>query len=236
MKVVIIPDVHGRDFWRKAIKEECDKIIFLGDYLDPYYGESTDEKALEEFKDIIEFKKNNSDKCILLIGNHDCPYIWDEYGRELGSYWCRHDYNNHDEINKLFNDNIHLFQIAWECDNKKYGKVLFTHAGVTNTHKKVCGLSADEINKFFLEESTNNVPNVVELAEVSYFRGGNSREGSPVWADVREHMKSQVPQVFQIFGHTYVATPIFYEHFAMLDDGGKHYYILDDNEIKSIEV
>ena len=57
MKVLIIPDVHGRDFWRKAIsREEYDKIIFLGDYTDPYYGESINEKALRELTDIIRFK------------------------------------------------------------------------------------------------------------------------------------------------------------------------------------
>ena len=34
---VIIPDVHGRKFWRSAVQgHEEDKIIFLGDYVDPY--------------------------------------------------------------------------------------------------------------------------------------------------------------------------------------------------------
>ena len=95
MKVLIIPDVHGRDFWREAIsREEFDKVVFLGDYTDPYFGESTDEKALQGLKDILDYKKNNLDNCILLIGNHDAPYEWDEYGRALGSYWCRHDYKN----------------------------------------------------------------------------------------------------------------------------------------------
>ena len=39
MKTLIIPDVHGRSFWKKAIKkhfDECDHVVFLGDYIDPY--------------------------------------------------------------------------------------------------------------------------------------------------------------------------------------------------------
>ena len=36
-RLIIIPDVHGRDFWRKAVCENPDgEFVFLGDYLDPY--------------------------------------------------------------------------------------------------------------------------------------------------------------------------------------------------------
>ena len=39
-EIIIIPDVHGRTFWREAIEKyrnkENTQIIFLGDYLDPY--------------------------------------------------------------------------------------------------------------------------------------------------------------------------------------------------------
>ena len=37
MKIIIVPDVHGRDFWKQAINSDADKIIFLGDYHDHYY-------------------------------------------------------------------------------------------------------------------------------------------------------------------------------------------------------
>ena len=41
-EVLIFPDIHGRQFWKDAInkfpKDQYQnlKIIFLGDYLDPY--------------------------------------------------------------------------------------------------------------------------------------------------------------------------------------------------------
>jgi len=231
-KILIIPDVHGRKFWRDYINEEFDNIIFLGDYLDPYDGEATQKEALKEFKDIVDFKNNNLEKVILLIGNHDCPYVFDAYGKAL-SYWCRHDYKRHNEIAKIFKDNLDKFQIAWECDNEKYGKVLFTHAGVNSDFKSICGLDANQINSFFLSEETNGVSNIVSLANVSFYRGGYGSFGSPVWADVREHINYPVTDVFQIFGHTYSKDSIIMENFAMLDVGNRC-YVLDKNGITKL--
>jgi hypothetical protein len=37
--ILAIPDVHGRIFWKGPVKKymaAVDKVIFLGDYLDPY--------------------------------------------------------------------------------------------------------------------------------------------------------------------------------------------------------
>lgn len=226
--MLIIPDVHGRSFWREPLNnEEYDHVIFLGDYLDPYSGEATQEEAIQCLEDIIKFKKDNSDKCTLLIGNHDVVYIWDEYGQALGNYWCRHDYNNHDYVHKLFTDNIDLFQLAYEYENETLGRVLFTHAGVTNYFKKICGLNAERINNFFLKEKSGNLSNIIGLASVSWYRGGDHQSGSPVWADVREHLSSAVTEVFQVFGHTYSKKEITNKHFIMLDTG-KNCFILDD--------
>lgn len=79
-KILIIPDVHGRKFWRRAIerglKENVDKIIFLGDYGDPYGSEEISHKdALMELEDIIQFQENNPNKVVLLLGNHDAHYL-----------------------------------------------------------------------------------------------------------------------------------------------------------------
>ena len=39
-KILIIPDVHGRDFWKEPVKQELKNnetsIVFLGDYTDGY--------------------------------------------------------------------------------------------------------------------------------------------------------------------------------------------------------
>ena len=38
MKILVLPDIHGRKFWEEPCKhiEDYDKIVFLGDYMDPY--------------------------------------------------------------------------------------------------------------------------------------------------------------------------------------------------------
>lgn len=71
--IAILGDIHSRSFWKDIIpiKDEFKKIIFLGDYLDPYDFEGfTKEQAIVNFKEILEFKKDNPKKIILLIGNH----------------------------------------------------------------------------------------------------------------------------------------------------------------------
>lgn len=124
MRTAIIPDVHGRPFWRK-IKEkinDVDKVIFLGDYLDPYgYEGITSESAIEEFKEIIQFKVDNPDKVILLLGNHDCAYCYD-----FGSA-SRYDYANEELIKEIFENFKSLFQLKYFSED-----ILYTHAGVTN--------------------------------------------------------------------------------------------------------
>ena len=220
MKLLIIPDVHGRDFWKEPCEhyDEFDKVIFLGDYLDHYPGESTIGHDIQTLEDILEFG-THCDKAVLLIGNHDCPYIWpDTYGKALGDYWCRHDNLNHDEIHKLFVDNLNLFTLAWDCPYKD-SKLLITHAGVSQGFKEICGLDAEQINNFFLKEKTNDIPNVIGLSSCSYYRGGPSMWGSPVWADIREHFKEPVTDVYQIFGHTYAKDLISGDHFIMTDVG-----------------
>ena len=73
--MLVIPDIHGRSFWKKVVEEhfnEASKIIFLGDYLDPYIGweDITRKQAIANFDEIIKFKSDNNDKVVLLLGNH----------------------------------------------------------------------------------------------------------------------------------------------------------------------
>lgn len=233
MKLLIVPDVHGRDFWKEPCEHyyEFDKFIFLGDYLDHYPGESTIGHDIQTLEDILEFG-THCDKAVLLIGNHDCPYIWpDTYGKALGDYWCRHDSLNHDKIHKLFVDNLDLFTLAWDCPYKD-SKLLITHAGVSQGFKEICGLDAEQINNFFLKEKTNDIPNVIGLSACSYYRGGPSMWGSPVWADIREHFKEPVTDVYQIFGHTYAKDLISGDYFIMTDVGNTCWTFDTEGEFK----
>ena len=74
MKILVLGDIHGRSFWKDAVEkhfDECDRIIFLGDYLDEYPDECiTRNQSKENFKEIIDLKKKNKDKVVLTLGNH----------------------------------------------------------------------------------------------------------------------------------------------------------------------
>lgn len=233
MKILIIPDVHGRKFWREPCEDmsRWDKIIFLGDYVDPYPGEATQEGVLTEIRDIIALKEVYKDKVILLWGNHDLFY-WCEPYRKVLDHWSRHDYKRHDEIQTIFTQAKELFQFAYSQDN-----LLFTHAGVNNPFARFlvddCGydcVSAEHINDYFSKEE-----NQKDLAKVSMYRWGPDRYGSIVWSDIHE-IYGQTPcldldGIFQIFGHTYAKTYILTKYFAMLDTGGSYAY-LDDGILK----
>ena len=118
---LIIPDVHGRDFWRSAVfGHEEDPIFFLGDYLDPYPFE--DVSAVDAYRaltDIISFKKAHPENVVLLLGNHDLGYLDSEIGT------CRRDYPRAFMIGQTLLENLSLFDLV-HVD----GKLLFSHAGV----------------------------------------------------------------------------------------------------------
>lgn len=56
-KLLIVPDVHGRTFWKYATKhiDEYERVVFLGDYLDPYPREciSFEEAVLKDRKSVV---------------------------------------------------------------------------------------------------------------------------------------------------------------------------------------
>jgi predicted phosphodiesterase len=220
MKTLIIPDVHGRVFWKEAIekhKDKVNKIIFLGDYLDPYPWEGiTRKEAIRNFQEIINFKIENKDKVILLLGNHDFPYIDKHkfYSR------CRYDSSNSYHIEEIFNSHKSLFQLAYEeTIGEKH--ILFTHAGLQKgwyeNHKKLIGeLTVDGLNH--LQDISSGI---VALCEATRIRGGWERYASIVWNDVTETPKSindELPWNYQVFGHSQQEEhPIITDEFACLD-------------------
>ena len=109
-KWIVIPDVHGRKFWRDVVKgNEDERIIFLGDYLDPYSEEGiTPEDAYNELLDIIAFKKEHPDNVTLLLGNHDLGYL----DPNICSF--RQDKRKLKRNRKLLRDNLDMFDIISE--------------------------------------------------------------------------------------------------------------------------
>ena len=75
MKIIALGDTHGRNYWQHIVSKnaDADKFVFIGDYFDSKEDISPESQILN-FERIIEFKKSNHDKVILLFGNHDYHY------------------------------------------------------------------------------------------------------------------------------------------------------------------
>ena len=201
--IIIIPDVHGRDFWRWAVaqRKEENTIVFLGDYLDPYeYEWIYWSDAYKGLLDIIAMKQENPEKVVLLLGNHDLHYLFPSLrGSRYNEYQA-------EKIRKTFMDNLDCFQMAAESeiDGQRF---LFTHAGVNKAWVEkyadlfgsVDKVTAETFNSLMFKETF-----VEALGDISSLRWGSDRAGSMVWADVEEFewSEARLPDVIQVFGHT----------------------------------
>lgn len=228
MEILVLPDIHGRDFWREPCKniDKFDKVIFLGDYLDPYGFENISvETAIDNFKDILKFAKDNP-KVVMLLGNHDMAYFSQTY-YGFSSWHCRHSQTHHKDISALFKEHEDMFKIADVEDN-----ILFTHAGCVsgwlnntfgNDYFKEYNLPklCDDIN-----ELLKTVYGLLQLYQVSRERGGDAFYGSCIWADYSEmrHDDNMHPirGVKQIFGHTMQA----YGKQKVVDNGSGHLKVI----------
>lgn len=199
MKILIIPDIHGRDFWKEPCKniDKFDKVIFLGDYHDPYPSQVSKDKSRHMLMDeLVPFIEEHKDKIICIKGNHDCSYIYSPMANRFDNF-------HRDEIKSLLK-RMPLY-LAYKIDT-----YLFSHAGITVGWLKFNNLTIEDI----LED---NVP-AQALYQVSEFRGGYDRYSSCVWCDVQEFARFNKPEgYYQVFGHTQGDQPIMAHEFACLD-------------------
>lgn len=209
--LVIIPDVHGRPFWREAARLRPEEgVVFLGDYLDPYPDEGiTGEEAFAGLLDIIDLKKRNPDRVTLLWGNHDLHYMYPEM---MGS---RYDFGYAERNARLFHDNQTLFKMAYEtvAGGRRF---LFSHAGVGMgwISQSFPGLASEELTAELFNDLVGYPRFMDALGDVSFHRWGDKPWGSMVWADVQEqgYEENRLPGVVQVFGHTQVAMPFNFEN------------------------
>ena len=238
-RILVIPDVHGRTFWKEPANkyvESVDRVVFLGDYLDPYHEEAgLAHDIFENLLEIVELKQKNPAKVILLKGNHDQHYSSELFREYAGG--TRMDMDNWDKYHEFFHENKDLFQLAY-LDEVKGIPYVFTHAGLTaywlgkvNTvlwnlpDKSISIADPDIIKNINLlddEEQGQTLLSVVG-SNRSWF---GEESGSVLWADINEHSIPDAPQaygldqVFQVFGHTRLrdqCAKIECEHLAMID-------------------
>ena len=252
-KILVVPDVHGRTFWKKPVNkyiDQVDRIVFLGDYLDPYRDEGeehTPESAYDNLMEIILLKLSHKEKVILLKGNHDQHYSSRRfYDLARGS---RCDKNNWDKYHKVFNQNKDLFQLA-HLENVNGIPYVFTHAGLTvywlnKVNSKVWGLSdrdisianQDIIDQINLLDDDGLGQDMLSIIGKSRSLFNGEKTGSVLWADIEEHPMAKPPKaygldkVFQVFGHTRLdvinSDMVSSDHLAMIDS--QRCFIIDES-------
>ena len=203
-KTIILGDTHGRSFWKLAVNiENPDTVIFIGDYFDSF--QINTEIQVNNFLDIVEFKKTSGIETILLIGNHDHHYF-PEIGytgtsgyQQVGKF----------QIEPIIEANRERLQIAYQFD-----KYLFTHAGISQVFMdNVFGKGgwsvdnvAEELNELFKYK-----PHAFEFTGWDPY--GNDEQQTPIWirpgALMRANKKSELKKKYiQIFGHTQIEAGI----------------------------
>lgn len=229
-KIAVVPDVHGKLFWKKVKDniDSLDKIIFLGDYLDAYsyLGKFSREDELNNFQEILDFKKNFPEKVILLLGNHDLGYLIDLSCSRKASYDMARKYKN------LFEKNINLFKLTEYVELANNEKILFSHAGIHEKWLEKVRARLEQLgdklgfesvplkdsiiyglfNKIILKYNEPEYRDFLRcsLGVVGPTRGGfNGDYGSIVWADASEweNEKNIFCEIKQIVGHTRLNIP-----------------------------
>ena len=196
MKTITIGDLHGRRTWKNIHPDDYDLIVFLGDYVDSLWVDST--TILDNFKEVIGFKKSHPQKVRLLIGNHETSYLFPA-SRASG-----YRPGMADEVCELLTTNAGLFQIA--CQYRNY---LWTHAGIHQgfyDHKiKSRIVESDPDLAFTLERLyLESYPPIFEIGPQ---RMGSSKIiGGPLWLDKSLIITKPLKGYHQIIGHTRVET------------------------------
>jgi len=197
MKILSIGDLHGSNVWKSKDFSSYDLIIFLGDYIDTRQ-KFTDNQICNNLIDVINFKKVNDNKVILLLGNHDMQYM----------YHPRYRCSGYREsmvfiLHNLLNENKKLFQIAYQKD-----KYLWTHAGLTNQWLKhfYNGTDYPIFDKKIdtIAEDLNRCQDSIYmdiLMEIGIKRGGSNPFGGPLWSDLSELLEDYLDNMHQIVGH-----------------------------------
>ncbi len=226
-KIVVLGDTHGLDTWKKIVSDNPDatKFIFIGDYVDSFHIPGY--QQLENFRDILEFKRQNKDLVELLIGNHDFHYM----------PWADEQYSGYQKeyqflLKVAMIDAIGVLKAAYKVDN-----LLFTHAGVTKTwwnnwFDHPWGDNIDEeINDLF-----HHKPRAFRFQGTDYY--GESITQGPFWVRSGSLAKDCIPELIHVIGHTPVKWIETHVNPIMIDciEHGKKQYLVITHKITAHNV
>jgi predicted MPP superfamily phosphohydrolase len=196
-KIIALGDTHGTNKWKKIVKanKDADKIVFLGDYFDSF-----DIPFSEQYKNFIEIltlKKEQPDKVVLLLGNHEYHYMSKySYDRYSG-----HQLHYTGKIEEILTDAIKdgSIQIAYQNDG-----YLFTHAGVTKEWYENNMLNKDDTIANNINALFDVNPSAFKFTPSSGLDNyGDSITQSPIWVRPRALQSNKIDGLKQVVGHTH---------------------------------
>lgn len=198
MAILVVSDVHGSLFWKKAEKERepGDQVVFLGDYFDRRGEGPFAKDQAENFLEICEYARN-APGTTLLLGNHDWQYLpWDPEGCS-----CR-DEKNYRRYQKVLLDNIDLLNMTHTFVDEGM-KIAFSHGGITNDFTRLAGAEKpDDLNAIWREKP--ELFNFRELGPNGEWANpyGDDVWQSPLWVRNRALEKDSLAGWAQVVGHT----------------------------------
>ena len=225
MKLVAIGDIHGRDYWKQIIDQEqdADMFVFVGDYFDSFTIKGPDQ--INNFLDIVEFKKQSKVPVILLIGNHDYHY----YPGIEDSGTSGYQTLMVPSIKHVVSDNKQYLQAAYQS-----GEFVFTHAGLSSEWLDdiIPGWDVDSLDAtindlFRFQPNKLAYRSYKQVGSTVYGVGGYGSETfqGPIWirpkALMAANKKTLRKQIIQVVGHTPQETI----DIKGKSTGGRYYFI-----------
>jgi predicted phosphodiesterase len=197
-KRLIIGDIHGLGIVNDIYEYEApDDVIILGDYFDSFNLSPLVQKL--HFESLLRLReehiKSNKGEFIFILGNHDYHYMRDTmemysgYNDETAGYVCN-------LVEDLYKKKI--LQITYI---DKINRIIFSHAGVTNSWFNENCKTLEDINN-------------VSLSSLRFtYRDGGDFDGSSIWNSpiwvrpeglMKDYYKDNNGLIWnQIFGHTH---------------------------------
>ena len=95
LKILVIGDVHQTNNYKRFNFSEYNKIVFLGDYFDDHNLDWEKLNPITNLLEILSLQKQDSQKYIVLLGNHDFQYfdLNEEYsGKQIHKQYDIHEF------------------------------------------------------------------------------------------------------------------------------------------------
>jgi len=196
MKTIAIGDTHGRDDWEKIVKKNAaDKIVFMGDYFDSKDNKVSAAFQIYNFKNILQYKRENMDKVVLLFGNHDFHYISGDPNERYSGYQHLHSIEISQVIKEAINEG--LLQMCYINDI-----YLFSHAGVTNTWLNQYWDGIDPIDVTINDLFKYKPKSFVFQMGRNWSETGDDVCQSPIWVRPRSLFADGIDGYKFVVGHT----------------------------------